>query len=139
MTEPSLAYTLINLTKKLKTQMKNDFSEHPNIPYELLGHLGREGKTLKQLSVMMGCSKQEVSRQVKRAEYNNWVTLSVAADDARSKLVNFSEHGREQLAKGTAYYHSLEQHWSNTLGNEKVSRLKQLLNELEDMLEGANQ
>ena len=81
----------------------------------------------------MACSKQEVSRQVKRAENNDWITLKSNPLDARAKIVCFSDNGLNKLKSGQQYYQAIEQQWCQSLGEDKISQLKQLLNDLESV------
>ena len=82
----------------------------------------------------MKCSKQEVSRQVQRAEQLGWVLLKPNPDDGRSKRVCFSESGKDCLRQGLQQYAGLEERWEKRLGKEKVATLKQLLTEIEELI-----
>jgi len=134
----SLVFTLINTGKRLKQNIKSQTDLGPNIPYELLAHIDTQGKTLKELSELMQCSKQEVSRQVKRAEENNWITLKPSPEDGRSKRVHFSTTGKHLVKEGFRHYSDIEKQWQKELGKEKIARLKDLLQEVNNLIDESN-
>lgn len=135
MNDPTLTFMLMHLSKQLKQRIKQDIQQDNNpIPFELLSHLDRHGKTLKELTQLMQCSKQEVSRQVKRAEEHGWITLQADEHDGRSKRVHYSTEGKKQLKQGLQYYQALENEWQEALGIKKLQQLKRLLTELDTLI-----
>lgn len=133
MPEP-LVYTLLNTSKKIKRMIQKIDNSNDQVPYELLGFLDKNGKTLKQLTDLMNCSKQEVSRQVKRAEKNQWIELAIDENDKRSKKVIIATKGINAIKIGASLYNDIEEEWIKKIGKNKINQLSSILNEINKSL-----
>lgn len=131
-----LPYQLINTAKRLKQQIKKlaEPEDQRAIPYQLLSTLDNKGRSIMELAAIMQCSKQEVSRQVQRADQLGWIELKPDPKDGRSKRVFFSPAGKDCLKQGRQHYRDLEQQWQDKLGKEKLTTLKELLAELDELI-----
>lgn len=132
MKSPTLAYLLINSGQKLKKTIKSE--NESNVPFSLLSQLIKGGKTSNELTELMQCSKQEVSRQIKRAQEKQWITVEPCPNDGRAKIIKLSSSGQSLIAQGFDYYLQLEKDWEESLGKEKVEKLKSLLTDLNNIL-----
>lgn len=134
MKSPTLAYLLINSGQKIKKNIKKHSDSQENIPFDLLSQLIRGGRTSNELTDLIQCSKQEVSRQIKRAQEKQWINIKPCPSDGRAKIVSLSNNGEAQIKEGLNYYLKLESDWEKSLGKEKTEALKSLLKELNDIL-----
>lgn len=126
---------LISTAKAVKLKLRSAIdTDATSIPFELMGHIGKDGKTLKELAELMHCSKQEASRQVKRAEANNWVCLTENPEDGRSKKVTYSDYGKSMLLEGVNLHSNIEKEIRKKMGDKKVNQLISLLDEVENCL-----
>jgi DNA-binding MarR family transcriptional regulator len=83
-----------------------------------------EPTTAKDLSTLMGTTKQAASKLLDTMEAAGYVRRSVSTADGRRREVALSARGRRLLAAVEAIYTDLEATWASVIGERGVARLR---------------
>ncbi|CAA0116292.1 Uncharacterised protein [BD1-7 clade bacterium] len=128
MTNTNLIYqTLANarlLKRWIRIQLDANYANADNLPFELLSHIDPEGNTQQELGLRLRCSKQEVSRLVKKAASDGWVTMTADPADKRARRVSLTEQALKALEQGMQFYSGLEASLLDDLNPDELKQLK---------------
>lgn len=80
--------------------------------------------TLKDLTTVLGTSKQAVSQLVDDMVAAGYASRTVHPDDARARNVALTERGHRLLAAVEDIYAELEDGWAAALGPERVEHVR---------------
>lgn len=83
--------------------------------------------SLRDLSGVLGTSKQAVSKLVEAMVTAGYVERDDDPDDARANRVRLSDRGRQLLAAVEEVHAELERDWAAVLGEERLAELRQNL------------
>jgi len=112
---------------------------HPQVraPHgDVFGFLDARGTQVSELARRAQVTKQSMSELVAHLERHGYVERVPDPDDRRAKLVRATERGRELYAVAREVIAEIEAEWTARLGERKMRRLRQLLQELNDGLAG---
>ncbi len=76
------------------------------------------------LALLMGISKQAASKLVESMSDAGLVTRSPGVDDARQRVVQLTDRGRDLLEDVEAVYAELDREWAAVVGEGAVQRLR---------------
>jgi DNA-binding MarR family transcriptional regulator len=99
---------------------------------QLIPHIEREGTRQAELVLRMGLSKQAVQQLVVGLEQDGLVERLPDPDDARGKVVAFTERGRALLADANEVKKAIEKEYRARLGAERFAQLLAALDGLEE-------
>jgi DNA-binding MarR family transcriptional regulator len=83
-----------------------------------------------ELAVRAGMSKQAMNQLLQSLERLGYISRSDAEGDGRGRVVHFTERGQAAWAEILKILAEIEDQWRHSLGDERFSRLKDLLGEL---------
>src|SRR4051794_35749274 len=110
---------------------------HPQIrpPHgRVFEFLDDEGTPVSELARRAQITKQSMAELVAHLERHGYVRRVPDPSDRRAKLVTATDRGREVYAVARQVVAELEQDWTARLGEDKMRRLRELLEELNDGL-----
>lgn len=79
---------------------------------------------LRDLTELLGTSKQAVSKLVDAMVEIGYVERRTHPDDARAKTVQLTERGHRLLAAVEEIYDELEEHWAQVIGRQRVEDMR---------------
>lgn len=83
-----------------------------------------------ELAMRAGISKQAMNQLLQSLERLGYISRSDAEGDRRGRVVHFTERGWAAWAEILEILTEIEDEWRHGLGDERFSRLKDLLGEL---------
>lgn len=98
---------------------------------QLIPHIDREGTRQSDLVLRMGLSKQAVQQLVVGLEHDGLIERLPDPDDARGKVVAFTERGQAMLADANAVKKTIEKEYRAQLGAEGFAQLLAALDRLD--------
>jgi DNA-binding MarR family transcriptional regulator len=104
----------------------------------LFPHIALEGTRITELAERLGITKQAVSQLVDDLEALGVVARKPDPEDARARLVAFTELGREGLFEGLAVLRSLEKELSRDVGEKSMEHLRRALLAIVARFDGSN-
>jgi DNA-binding MarR family transcriptional regulator len=110
---------------------------HPQIrpPHgRVFEFLDDEGTPVSELARRAQITKQSMAELVAHLERHGYVRRVPDPSDRRAKLVTATDRGREVYAVARQVVAELERDWTARLGADKMRRLRELLEELNDGL-----
>jgi DNA-binding MarR family transcriptional regulator len=110
---------------------------HPQIrpPHgRVFEFLDDEGTPVSELARRAQITKQSMAELVAHLERHGYVRRVPDPSDRRAKLVTATDRGREVYAVARQVVAELERDWTARLGEDKMRRLRELLEELNDGL-----
>ena len=119
----SMAFRLLidGLHDRLKAQGWDDV--RPAFGFVLLACRDQPTSS-KEVSVLMGITKQAASKLIDTMEDLGYVTRSASAADGRAKEVELSDRGRKLLGVVERSYTALEEEWAGVIGARSVDRIR---------------
>ena len=96
----------------------------------ILTHLSLSGTRLTELARRAAISKQAMGQLVDEVERMGFVERVQDPDDGRAKIVRFTPAGHVLMKAGTNVGTSVQQEYSALIGEKKMQRLHDLLEEL---------
>ena len=96
----------------------------------ILTHLSLSGSRLTELAKRASMTKQAMGQLVDEVEKLGYVERVPDPTDKRAKLVKFTEKGCDLMRAGTRVGESIQQEYANIIGEKKMERLRELLDEL---------
>lgn len=93
----------------------------------LFPHVDLEGTRITDLASRLGVTKQAVSQLVTELEELGVLERAPDPDDARARLVRFTELGRAGLLDGLGLLRELEAECARELGERRMSELRRAL------------
>jgi DNA-binding MarR family transcriptional regulator len=106
---------------------------HPDVraPHgNVMQFLDDEGSRVSDLARRAQITKQSMAELVGHLERHGYVERVPDPNDRRAKLVRTTAKGRELHRTARAFVAHLEDRWGQRLGKEKMKQLKELLAEL---------
>jgi DNA-binding MarR family transcriptional regulator len=110
---------------------------HPEVrpPHgRVLEFLDDTGTQVSELARRAQITKQSMAELVAHLERHGYVERIPDPADRRAKLVRATARGREVYAIAREFVSETEQDWTARLGEDKMRRLRELLEELNDRL-----
>jgi DNA-binding MarR family transcriptional regulator len=110
---------------------------HPQIraPHgRVFEFLDDAGTQVSELARRAQITKQSMAELVAHLERHGYIERVPDPDDRRAKLVRATDRGREVYAVAGEIVAEMEQEWTARLGNDKMRRLRELLEELNERL-----
>ena len=110
---------------------------HPEVraPHgDVFGFLDDEGTQVSELARRAQITKQSMAELVAHLERHGYVERVPDPGDRRAKLVRATARGREVYAIAREVIAEIESEWTALLGANKMRRLRDLLQELNDGL-----
>jgi DNA-binding MarR family transcriptional regulator len=80
--------------------------------------------TLRELTELLGTSKQAVSKLVEAMVDAGYVERRTHPDDARAKTVQLTKRGHRLLTAVEEIYDELEQQWAEVIGRPRVEGIR---------------
>jgi len=96
----------------------------------VLTHLALSGSRLTELAKRASMTKQAMGQLVDEVEALGYVERVPDPTDKRAKLVRFTEKGCQLMKSGTKVGTSIHQRYTDIIGEKKMERLRDLLDEL---------
>ncbi|MBA2308749.1 MAG: MarR family transcriptional regulator [Pseudonocardiales bacterium] len=96
----------------------------PAFGFVLLGLRGGPA-TLRELTELLGTSKQAVSKLVEAMVETGYVKRRTHPDDARAKTVQLTQRGHRLLAAVEEIYDELERQWADVIGRERIEGIRE--------------
>ncbi len=93
-------------------------------------YLSVDGSRLSELAEKSGMTKQAFGEHVANVEALGYVTRVADPADGRAKLVVPTPQGREALILGRQVFADLEREWAEAIGAERVTGLRETLEEI---------
>jgi DNA-binding MarR family transcriptional regulator len=81
--------------------------------------------TLRELTELLGTSKQAVSKLVEAMAEAGYVERRTHPADARAKNVQLTPRGHRLLAAVEEIYDELEQQWAQVIGRQRVEGIRE--------------
>jgi DNA-binding MarR family transcriptional regulator len=98
------------------------------LPHMLLFQFpGPDGARPGALAERAGISKQAMNQLLRSLEGYGYIERSDAADEARARIVHYTERGRAAYMKALEVLQDIEREWQAELGSDDFHRLKDLL------------
>ena len=110
---------------------------HPHVrgPHgNVLQFLDEHGTRVSVLAERAQMTKQSMAELVAHLERHGYVERVPDPSDRRAKLVRATPLGQEVYAIAREFVAEVEAEWTRGLGSEKMRRLRELLEELNDLL-----
>ena len=95
-----------------------------------LVHIDLEGTTVNNMALMAGITKQGMSKVVKELSEYGYVFTEKHPTDARSIIVKLTDKGIEALMEWKLCTEHIDRKFTEILGSERLSELKDILNVL---------
>jgi DNA-binding MarR family transcriptional regulator len=102
----------------------------------LLPHIDLEGTRVGDLASRLGITKQAVSQLIDDLESMGVVERAVDPDDARARIVRFTQKGRAGLLDGLSVLKGLEEEAARAIGAARMKELHTTLEKLLTHIEG---
>lgn len=83
-----------------------------------------KNKTVNDVALEMGFTKQAASKLVEAMSESGYVKLVQNPDDARSKLLRLTPKGERLLGHVESIYRELEDEWAQVLGAKRLEGLR---------------
>ncbi|MBC7955165.1 MAG: MarR family transcriptional regulator [Cytophagales bacterium] len=99
---------------------------------QLIPHIDREGTRQSDLVLRMGLSKQAVQQLVVGLERDGLIERLPDPDDARGKVVAFTERGQAMLTDANDVKKTIEKEYRTQLGAEGFAQLVAALDRLDE-------
>ncbi len=96
----------------------------------VLSFLSLDGTRLTELATRAGMTKQAMGQLVDEVERLGYVERIPDPSDGRAKIVRFTHKGRLLIKAGTKIGENIQAHYATLIGEEKMARLRELLEEL---------
>lgn len=96
----------------------------------ILTHLSLSGSRLTELAKRASMTKQAMGQLVDEVEKLGYVERVPDPTDKRAKLVKFTDKGCGLMRAGTKVGASIQQEYADIIGEKKMERLRELLDEL---------
>jgi DNA-binding MarR family transcriptional regulator len=96
-------------------------------------YLDVDGSRLSELAERSGMTKQAFGEHVANVEALGYVVRVADPEDGRAKLVVPTSQGREALLLGRQIFAEIEREWAETIGVERVARLRETLQEIHSL------
>jgi DNA-binding MarR family transcriptional regulator len=94
-----------------------------------------DGTRSSEIAAHAQLTKQTVQYLVDDLERLGYLERVPDPSDARARLVRFTEHGRAARRAAVSAFRAIEREWALALGEEKMTRLRALLDELRVAIE----
>lgn len=91
---------------------------------------GPEGCRPSELAERAGMSKQAMNQLLQSLERGGYLRRKDTEEDARARVVHFTERGQAAWDTINAVLAEIEVEWRNTLGDKQFNLLKELLSEV---------
>ena len=89
-----------------------------------------DGSRLTDLAERSGLTKQAVGEVVADLEGLGYVERAPDPEDGRAKLIKLTERGADALETGRAIFREMERDWGERFGAERVTVMRELLEEI---------
>lgn len=96
----------------------------------VLSFLSLDGTRLTELAARAGMTKQAMGQLVDDVERLGYVERVPDPSDGRAKIVRFTRKGRLLIKTGTEIGADIQAHYATLIGEQKMTHLRELLEEL---------
>lgn len=96
----------------------------------VLAHLNLDGTRLTELAERASMTKQAMGQLIDEVERLGYVKRTPDLSDGRAKIVKFTKKGLELIKQGTEIGDSIQQGYADLIGDKKMKKLRDLLEEL---------
>lgn len=117
-----LRYLVDELLKRLQKRGWQDIREIHG--YILMALKRNDANTNNDLAVLLGMSKQAMSKIIEMMEREQLIQRITDAQDARTKKLILTPRGEELLASVEEIYAELEEEWAQRIGHENIELMR---------------
>ena len=96
----------------------------------VLAHLSLEGTRLTELADKASMTKQAMGQLLDEVERLGYIERTPDPTDGRAKIVRFTPKGLQLIQLGTEIGDDIQERYAELIGNKKMQRLRDLLEEL---------
>jgi len=100
---------------------------------KIVQRIGPEGTRLTELAEQAQVTKQTAGFLVDQLEKAGWVERVPDPSDKRARLVRIAARGEEALPVAAAAVAEVEAEWTAHLGRQRMTQLRNILNELREI------
>ena len=108
------------------------FADHRDSFHNVMPHIPSEGIRLTELARRAGMSKQAMAELVAEAERLDYVQRSPDPDDARAKIITFTDKGLRAVSAAITALTEIETELVDRIGEPSVRKLRKLLMDVLD-------
>jgi DNA-binding MarR family transcriptional regulator len=101
----------------------------------VLGTLSPEGSRAAEMAVRAGITRQSMGEVIRDLVALGILEMRPDPEDARAKLVTYSEHGRAVAADGYEHLRELETRFAEEFGEEDYAVARNVLSRIADLLD----
>ena len=103
--------------------------------FEVFRYIQPEGSRSTELAEQAQMTKQSMGYLIDHLEQLGYVERLPDPKDRRAKIVQLTERGHKVEQTARMIIHEVEKEWSDLLGNRRMSDLREILDELINLLE----
>ncbi len=131
----NVGQALVEVARDFQKQALEDFvnAGHTKLQAShqaILNNLNLNGTRLTDLALRASMSKQAVGQLLDEVERLGYIERIPDPSDGRAKIVRFTAKGRELIKSGTQIGASIQDRYAVLIGEKKMLRLRELLDEL---------
>ncbi len=131
----SLLEVARDFQKNALTEYTKAGHSHLQISHQaILTHLSLSGSRLTELAQRASMTKQAMGQLIDEVERLGYVKRMPDPTDGRAKIVCFTDQGRTLIKSGTEIGDTIQEKYSALIGEKKMHRLRDLLEELHEQI-----